>query len=84
MRVEDWIAWKPDGTIWRPYNLKEVESSGVETRVSYAHTFSKIDLEVGGMYAYNRAVLLKRYIQKMMQRSDINCLTPLCTSLDYL
>jgi vitamin B12 transporter len=59
MRVEDWIAWKPDGTIWRPYNLKEVESSGVETRMSYTHSFSKVDLELGGMYAFNRAILLR-------------------------
>jgi vitamin B12 transporter len=39
--------------------LKEVESSGVETRMSYTHSFSKVDLELGGMYAFNRAILLR-------------------------
>jgi iron complex outermembrane receptor protein len=59
MNVDDWIAWKPAGNLWRPFNLKQVESSGVEFRGNIGQKFNYFDIEVGGMYAYNRAILLK-------------------------
>lgn len=59
MLVDDWIAWKPEGTIWRPYNLKEVKSSGLEFQAKYSNRFGATSLEAGSMYAYNRAVLQK-------------------------
>jgi vitamin B12 transporter len=59
MKIDDWIAWKPAGNLWRPYNLKQVESSGIEFNGKWVKEWRKFELEFGGMYAYNRAILLK-------------------------
>lgn len=59
MKIDDWIAWKPSGNLWRPFNLKQVESSGIEFNGKWAQQFGQVGLDVGGMYAYNRAILLK-------------------------
>jgi vitamin B12 transporter len=59
MNIDDWIAWKPAGSLWRPFNLKQVESSGLEFRGNVTQKFSDLDIEFGGMYAYNRAMLRK-------------------------
>ena len=59
MIVDDWIAWKPAGNLWRPYNLKEVEASGVELNGKLKRQINHGEFELGGMYAYNRSVLLQ-------------------------
>ena len=57
--VDDWIAWKPAGGVWRPYNLKKVQGTGVESSVSWAQALSKGQFKVRGMYAYNSTILLR-------------------------
>ncbi len=59
MLIDDWIAWKPSGNVWRPYNLKQVQSSGLEVQSKFRNQYSAMTLEAGVMYAYNRATLLK-------------------------
>ncbi len=59
MNIDDWIAWKPSGDLWRPFNLKEVTSSGIEIQAKYQHQINSIHFEIGGMYAYNKAILLR-------------------------
>lgn len=59
MKVDDWIAWKPAGSLWRPYNLKQVESSGIEFCSKITQRINAFELEAGGMYAYNKTTLLK-------------------------
>lgn len=59
MKVDNWIVWKPSGNLWRPYNLKEVEVSGVELNTKWIWPLSTGEFELGGMYAYNRSVLSK-------------------------
>jgi iron complex outermembrane receptor protein len=59
MIVDDWIAWRPTGGLWRPFNLKKVESSGIEINGKYRHSLTSGFIEIGGFYAYNRAVLLE-------------------------
>ena len=59
MKIDDWIAWKPAGNLWRPYNLKEVEASGIELNGKLKWQINHGEIELGGMYAYNRSVLLK-------------------------
>jgi len=39
MNIDDWIAWKPSGDLWRPFNLKKVASSGVEIQAKYQQQF---------------------------------------------
>jgi vitamin B12 transporter len=59
MKVDDWIAWKPSGNLWRPYNLKEVEVAGIELNNKWKWRLNQGEFELGGMYAYNRSVLLQ-------------------------
>ena len=59
MKIDDWIAWKPAGNVWRPFNLKQVESSGIEVTGKIKQDFHSLNVELGGMYAYNKAILLK-------------------------
>ena len=59
MKISDWIAWKPSGNLWRPYNLKEVKVSGVELSGKTNWIFNRTEIELSGMYAYNRSILLQ-------------------------
>ncbi len=59
MIVDDWIAWKPSGNLWRPFNLKKVEASGIELNGKLNWRIPHGKFELGGMYAYNRSVLLQ-------------------------
>ncbi len=59
MKIEDWIAWKPAGNLWRPFNLKEVEASGIELTGKWKKKWSRGEIGLRGMYAYNRTELLK-------------------------
>jgi len=59
MIVDDWIAWKPAGTLWRPYNLKKVKANGVELKGKITWPISHGSFDLGGMYAYNRSILLQ-------------------------
>jgi len=57
MIVDDWIAWKPAGNLWRPFNQKKVEATGIELNGNYTMSMHEWMLEIGGMYAYNRSIL---------------------------
>jgi iron complex outermembrane receptor protein len=59
MIVDDWIMWVPYGNNWKPENKKKVEASGVEFTTKLSWEFPSSSLELGGMYAYSRSVLLK-------------------------
>ncbi|NJN26679.1 MAG: TonB-dependent receptor [Cyclobacteriaceae bacterium] len=59
MVVDDWLAWKPAGSVWRPYNLKKVAASGIELSGKANFDMGWAVLQLGGMYAYNRAILLR-------------------------
>lgn len=50
--INDWIIWYPStGTLWRPQNLLEVKSRGLETSVNY--TFSKRNFALTTLLSYN-------------------------------
>ncbi len=59
MIVDDWLAWKPAGGVWRPYNLKKVEASGIELNGKWKTNISSASLHLGAMYAYNHSILLE-------------------------
>lgn len=59
MKIDDWIMWIPYGTNWKPVNKKKVEASGIEFNTKLKWEFSRSTLEIGGMYAYNKTILLQ-------------------------
>jgi len=50
--VKDWIRWLPAGEVWRPRNIPEVLSRGVEAggEITYSVAFAKATLR--GSYAF--------------------------------
>ena len=59
MIVDDWIIWVPYGTNWKPENKRKVEASGIELNTKLRWELPASSLELGGMYAYNRSVLVE-------------------------
>lgn len=59
MKIDDWIMWVPYGVVWVPENKKKVEGSGVELNSKLRIKLNQGDIEIGGMYAYNKTVLLE-------------------------
>lgn len=51
-QVHDWIRWLPVGEIWRPQNLKEVDSKGVEANVYLKRSFNWGHGQISVDYAY--------------------------------
>ncbi|MDZ7604248.1 MAG: TonB-dependent receptor [Cyclobacteriaceae bacterium] len=47
------------GSIWRPFNLKEVQASGIEFTGKYKRELAGGSLGIGGMYAFNNSTLLE-------------------------
>lgn len=50
--VDDWIQWQPDSVFnyWKPFNIKQVETYGVEINPDYTCTLGKITIKTGGNY----------------------------------
>ena len=59
MKIDDWIMWVPYGPIWVPENKKKVKGSGVELSSKLIIDLNQGNIEVGGMYAFNKSVLLE-------------------------
>ncbi len=50
--VKDWIRWLPAGEVWRPRNIPEVLSRGVEAGAEATYSSSSIKLSLNGSYAF--------------------------------
>lgn len=50
MRTKDWILWQPVNGIWRPDNVENIWSRGVETKAKYGYDFNKIKWEMTMQY----------------------------------
>lgn len=59
MEIDDWIMWVPYGLNWKPENKKKVEASGIELNTKLKWEFPHSSMALGGMYAYNRSILLE-------------------------
>ena len=62
MNVDQWIQWVPKGDgNWYPDNKDKVHSKGVELTVETLHKISKIELNSGVSYSFNKVILVKDY-----------------------
>lgn len=50
--VNDWIRWLPAGQVWRPQNIPEVLSQGVELGLAYKKDFLQWSLSASFNYGY--------------------------------
>ena len=56
-RINNWIIWLPTPQgYWEPYNMKRVNSSGIEINTSINGAFHLFDYHVNGNYAFTRSV----------------------------
>lgn len=51
MNVDDWIQWVPSGDMWRPQNIKMVQSMGLELNFNKACELGDVDLKWGINYS---------------------------------
>ncbi len=51
MNVDDWIQWVPSGDMWRPQNIKKVQSMGVELNFNKECELGDVDLKWGVNYS---------------------------------
>jgi Outer membrane cobalamin receptor protein len=51
-QVHDWIRWLPAGVVWRPQNIPEVHSSGIEASWSVEGKLSSVNIGLHGSYSY--------------------------------
>jgi len=64
MSVDNWIAWLPEGNLWRPHNMKEVSAKGIElfTRMDWKTFLGTAS--INGHYTYTRSVLVRGVDEK--------------------
>lgn len=52
-KIDNWIQWQPvNGSIWRPQNLREVVSKGIESVVKSSYSAGKTKISLSGSYNY--------------------------------
>jgi iron complex outermembrane receptor protein len=56
MWVSNWILWQPDGSIWSPQNIREVDVYGLEFSGNLSHQLGQAKLDWHGNYGFTRSV----------------------------
>ncbi len=56
MQVDNWIIWLPQGSIWSPENIREVQNQGIEYQGKGNWKFGIVDMEIGLSYTYSQAL----------------------------
>ena len=57
-KINNWIQWSPNGSIWVPQNIKEVRSYGAEVNFKYHFKIKKIQLKLKTGIAYTRTTVI--------------------------
>lgn len=57
--VENWIRWIPAGQIWKPQNIPNVLSKGVESQFQLTAKFGEYSSNLRINYSYNSIVMVK-------------------------
>jgi len=55
--INNWIIWLPAPQgYWEPYNMKRVNTSGIEVNTGIGGKFHRVDYHFNGNYAYSRSI----------------------------
>jgi len=65
--ISDWIIWLPEGTIWRPQNLKKVWARGIESQAEINYSAGKFNTGLMVKYQYTRAAQMKTGADESLQ-----------------
>ncbi len=55
-KMNNWISWVPDGTIWSPKNIKEVRSYGTEINNKLSYKYGDFSLNMALFYSWTKSV----------------------------
>jgi vitamin B12 transporter len=67
MQVDNWIIWMPQGSLWSPKNIGEVQNQGVEYQGKASWQSGEWDWEVGLGYTFSQAMDLTTEPQNPQQ-----------------
>lgn len=56
MEVENWIIWLPQGSVWSPENIREVQNQGIEYQGNGDRKFGNWNLGLGLSYTFSQAL----------------------------
>ncbi|WP_209330590.1 TonB-dependent receptor [Lunatimonas salinarum] len=60
MRVDNWIIWMPGAAYWRPENIREVASHGLDFMTSAKYRIKRWELGLTGSWAWTNAIVLQQ------------------------
>lgn len=58
MKVNNWIIWLPEGSIWIPKNLRKVQNQGIEWESKLNTTIGQYELRINWAYTFTHSVNL--------------------------
>jgi vitamin B12 transporter len=56
MQVDNWIIWLPQGSVWSPENIREVQNQGIEYQGKADWKIGNWDWQMGLSYSYSQAL----------------------------
>ncbi|WP_332911212.1 TonB-dependent receptor [Algoriphagus boritolerans] len=56
MQVNNWIIWMPQGSVWSPENIREVQNQGIEYQGKGNRKIGLVDMEIGLSYTFSQAL----------------------------
>lgn len=56
MQVDNWIIWLPQGSVWSPENIREVQNQGIEYQGKANWKTESFDWELGLSYTFSEAL----------------------------
>jgi len=63
-KINDMIAWHPgEYSYWTPDNIKSVNSSGIESSISFNYRFNKLLTRLSALYSYTKATTAKSHVE---------------------
>ena len=67
MQVDNWIIWLPQGAIWSPQNIREVQNQGLEYQGKGTWKAGQWNWELNGSYTFSKALDLTSDFQNPQQ-----------------
>jgi vitamin B12 transporter len=67
MEVDNWIIWLPQGSIWSPQNIREVQNQGLEYQGKASWKTGQWSWEARGSYTFSKALDLTTDAQNPQQ-----------------
>lgn len=56
MKVDNWIIWLPQGSVWSPENIREVQNQGIEYQGKADWKTGRMNWELGLSYTFSEAL----------------------------